>query len=74
MSVFNYPPSGSMDLLEEKFYVWQIKRSYETTVGLKEDFSDIYIFKIGSSQNSGVSDLEFLIDLVGEEIYNQYFG
>ena len=74
VSVFNYPPSGSLDLVEEKFYVWQIKRSYETTVGLKEDFSDIYIFKIGSSQNSGVSDLDFLIDLIGEEAYNQYFG
>jgi len=73
-SVFTYPATGSIDLEQETYYVWQIRRSYETTVGLKEDFSDIFIFKIGRSQNSSSSDLEFLKELIGEELFSQYFG
>ena len=73
-SVFTYPATGSIDLEQETYYVWQIRRSYETTVGLKEDFSDIFIFKIGRSQNSSSNDLEFLKELIGEELFSQYFG
>lgn len=73
-SVFTYPPSGSIDLIEGKYYVWQIKRTYGTTIGIKEDYSDIYIYKISSNQSSSISDLEFLIELIGEEAFNQYFG
>ena len=56
-SVFTYPATGAIDLEQETYYVWQIKRSYETTVGTKEDYSDIYIFKIGRSQDSASADL-----------------
>ena len=73
-SVFTYPPSGSIDLIEGKYYVWQIKRTYGTTIGIKEDYSDIYIYKISSNQSSSSSDLDFLIELIGEEAFNQYFG
>jgi len=73
-SVFTYPPSGSIDLIEGKYYVWQIKRTYGTTIGIKEDYSDIYIYKISSNQSSSISDLDFLIELIGEEAFNQYFG
>ena len=73
-SVFTYPPSGAIDLVQEKYYVWQIKRTYGTTVGVKEDYSDIYIYKISSNQSSSTSDLDFLIELIGEEVFNQYFG
>ena len=73
-TVFTYPPSGAIDLVEEKYYVWQIKRTYGTTVGTKEDYSDIYIYKISSSQSSNSTDLDFLIELIGEETFNQYFG
>ena len=73
-SVFTYPATGAIDLEQETYYVWQIKRSYETTVGIKEDYSDIYIFKIGRSQDSVSNDLEFLKELIGEEVFSQYFG
>ena len=73
-SVFTYPATGAIDLEQETYYVWQIKRSYETTVGVKEDYSDIYIFKIGRSQDSVSADLEFLKELIGEEVFSQYFG
>jgi len=42
--------------------------------GIKEDFSDIFIFKIGRSQDSTSTDLEFLKELIGEEVFSQYFG
>jgi len=73
-TVFTYPPSGGVDLIEDKYYVWQIKRTYGTTIGIKEDYSDIYIYKISSNQSSSSSDLDFLIELIGEEAFNQYFG
>ena len=73
-SVFTYPATGAIDLEQETYYVWQIKRSYETTVGTKEDYSDIYIFKIGRSQDSASADLEFLKELIGEEVFSQLFG
>ena len=73
-TAFSYPISGSIDLVQEKYYVWQIKRDYGTTVGTKEDFSDIYIFKISSNQNTGTAELDSLKDLIGEAMFNQYFG
>ena len=27
-------------------YVWQVKRSFETTLGTQEEFSDVFIFKM----------------------------
>tara|TARA_Y100001968_G_scaffold32909_1_gene25346 strand:- start:359 stop:1564 length:1206 start_codon:yes stop_codon:yes gene_type:complete len=73
-TVFSYPPVGAIDLEQEKYYVWQIKRDYTTTVGTKEDYSDIYIFKVSSNQNMSSMELDFLKELIGEEVYNQYFG
>jgi len=73
-TVFSYPPTGGIDLEQEKYYVWQIKREYGTTVGIKEDYSDIFIFKVSSNQNMSTMELDFLKELIGEEVYNQYFG
>jgi hypothetical protein len=73
-SVFTYPASGGVDLAMEKYYVWQIRRTYGTTVGMKEDLSEIYIYKISANQSSSASDLEFLIELIGQEAFDQYFG
>ena len=73
-SVFQYPSSGALDLELGKYYVWQIKRSYSTTVGEKDDFSDIFIFKVSSFNSQDVSNLDFLIDLIGEDEYLSLFG
>ena len=73
-SVFQYPSSGGFDLEAGKFYVWQIKRSYGTTVGSKEDFSDIFIFRVSSFQNSESSNLDFLKDLIGDSEFSTLFG
>ena len=73
-SVFQYPSSGGFDLEAGKFYVWQIKRSYGTTVGSKEDFSDIFVFRVSSFQNSESSNLDFLKDLIGDSEFSTLFG
>ena len=72
--VFQYPSSGAFDLEAGKYYVWQVKRDYGTTVGFKEDFSDIFIFKVSSFQDYGTSQLDFLKDLIGEDEYSNLFG
>ena len=73
-SVFQYPSSGGFDLEPGKFYVWQIKRNYGTTVGSQEDFSDIFIFKVSSFQTSESSALDFLKDIIGDSEFSTLFG
>ena len=80
---FAYPNEGGFDLLEDNLYVWQIKRTYETTLGTQENQSEIFVFKIASfesliddsSNNDPYKDL--LKDLLGyqyEELFNQTSG
>ena len=73
-AVFQYPSSGALDLELGKYYVWQLKRSYSTTIGSKDDLSDIFIFKVSSFDSQGTSQLDFLIDLIGEDEYLSLFG
>ena len=72
--VFQYPTSGAFDLIAGKFYVWQIKRNYGTTVGVKEDYSDIFIFKISSFENTESSNIDFLKNMIGESNFSDLFG
>ena len=80
LNVFQYPVSNALDLKMGKLYAWQLRRSYETTVGANDDFSSIFVFKIMSpgdisSEQSNVIDiLELIKELVGESQYNQLFG
>ena len=73
-TVFQYPSSGAMELISGNYYVWQIKRDYGTTIGLQEDYSDIYIFKISSFLDESSSNLEMIKDLLGEDVYQSLFG
>ena len=71
--VFQYPSIGGFSLEAGEYYVWQLKRSYGTTVGSKEDFSDIFIFEVSSFQTGGSSQLDFLKDIIGEAEYSNLF-
>ena len=81
-SVFQYPASGFENLIEGKYYVWQIKRSYNTTNGIFDDYSQIFIFKIASSidnqRRRGVEETEYTLEnirlLIGETQYNNLFN
>jgi len=80
INVFQYPVSNASDLEMGRLYAWQIKRSYETTVGDNDDFSPIFVFKIlspddiASEDSNEINVLELIKELVGESKYNQLFG
>jgi len=82
VNVFQYPTVGYESLNEGNYYVWQIKRSYETTNGTTDDFSEIFLFKIQSSSDINTAmyseQSDFSLDnirlLIGETEYNQLFG
>ena len=43
---FQFPLSGAIDLQIGKLYVWQISRTFETTIGTNLAKSNIFLFKI----------------------------
>ena len=75
---FQYPFDGSVELEENKYYVWQIRRSYKTTIDLHYDYSPIYIFQIRSFEKEHVdlSDSLLLLiqSLVGKDQFDLWFN
>ena len=74
---FQYPILAAESLLEGKYYVWQLKRSYQTTVGEESLYSDIFVFKIHSFQLSSTvnsTNLEVIKGILGENQYRSFFG
>ena len=74
---FQYPILGAESLVEGKYYVWQLKRSYQTTVGEESLFSDIFVFKLHSFQGNTVTsstNLEVIKGILGEDQYRSFFG
>ena len=72
-----YPILGAESLVEGKYYVWQLKRSYQTTVGEESLFSDIFVFKLYSFQGNTVTsstNLEVIKGILGEDQYRILFG
>ena len=80
-NIFQYPISGAENLLPGSSYVWQVKRSYETTQGTYDEYSDIFIFKMKNfdteQQNIPIAldqdKLEFILSIIGESKYNELF-
>ena len=76
---FSYPTSDAFDLIPGDLYVWQIQRSYETTLGIQDNKSPIFVFKIYSIEddidNDSSNDLydDLLSQLLGYQ-YEQLFG
>jgi len=75
---FQYPFDASIALEEDKYYVWQIRRSYKTTIDPYYDYSPIYIFKIRSHKKEymDLSDSSLLLiqSLVGKEQFDLWFN
>ena len=77
INTFQFPLSGGIDLQVGKMYVWQVARSFETTLGTNLTKSNINLFKIKSiseSREALDSYSDIIIDFIGETTYNQYFG
>ena len=78
---FQYPITGAKELEEGKLYVWQIKKEFQTTLGIESYLSSISIFKIAkvSIENTNTSVLSdpilfALKEVLGEESFKIYFG
>ena len=77
INTFQFPLSGGIDLQVGKMYVWQVARSFETTLGTNLTKSNINLFKIKSiseSREALDSYSDIIIDFIGETTYNQFFG
>ena len=77
LSQFQFPLSGAIDLQTGKLYVWQVARSFETTLGTNLTKSNIFLFKIKSVAESREmldSYSGTIIDFIGESTYDTYFG
>ena len=81
-NVFQYPVSGFENLIPGKLYVWQIKRSFETTYGMQEELSDVFIFKMNDYNYQETEDetlvsqqnLSLIMQLIGDSKFNELFN
>ena len=48
---FAYPSQDAFDIMANNLYVWQIQRSYETTLGIQDNKSEIFVFKVSSFED-----------------------
>ncbi len=75
---FQYPEKDHLDLEVGKYYVWQIRRSYKTTIEPHYDYSPIYIFEVRSPTKKQIdfSDpyLSAVQSLIGNEQFNLLFS
>ena len=71
---FQYPSSGVIDLQPGKYYVWQIQRSFQSSVGPENSLSNIHLFKVESPGIGEGGELEIIQTLIGEGKYNELFG
>ena len=77
---FQYPVSGAGDIIPGHQYVWQVRRTYDTSNGLMEEFSPIFLFKVQDTQSveppivSQDVNLENIKLLIGVENYENLFG
>ena len=74
---FQYPILESESMIEGKYYAWQLKRSYQTTVGEEALFSEIFVFKIHSFEGKTTTNnthLEVIKGILGEDQYRILFG
>ena len=80
-NTFQYPVNVSESLVPGSFYVWQVKRSYETTYGTYDHLSDVFIFRMKSFDNMQVPStlldqdkINFILSILGESKFNELFS
>ena len=77
---FQYPASGAGEIIPGHLYVWQVRRTYDTSNGLMEEFSPIFLFKVQDTQSvappivSQDVNLENIKLLIGVDNYESLFG
>ena len=75
---FQYPSVGHIDLEIGKYYLWQIRRSFNTTFEAHHDYSSINVFEVRPPDKSQInySDpyLSVLESIIGEKQFNLWFS
>ena len=71
---FQYPVINAQQLHPGRMYAWQLKRTYESTLGAQEMFSSIYVFKIFDGYNQTSDNMDLIKLLIGEVKYNELFS
>ena len=75
---YQYPSVGHIDLELGKYYVWQIRRSFDTTLGIQHDLSPINVFEVRMPDKSQLdySDpyLSVIESIIGEEQFYLWFS
>ena len=76
---FAYPSQDAFDIIPNNLYVWQLQRSYETTLGSQDIKSEIFVFKVSSFEDlldDSLNDdpykeiLQVLLGYQYEELFN----
>ena len=75
---FQYPSGGHIDLEVGKYYTWQIRRSFETTVDTQYDYSPIYVFEVRAPDKLQLDYsnpyLTVIETIIGEEQFYLWFS
>ena len=75
---FQYPPGGHVDLEVGKYYTWQIRRSFDTTVDIQYDYSPIYVFEVRAPDKLQLDYsnpyLAVIESIIGEEQFYLWFS
>ena len=75
---FQYPSVGHIDLEVGKYYLWQIRRSFNTAIDIHHDFSSINVFEVREPDKLQMdySDpyLSILESIIGEEQFYLWFS
>ncbi len=75
---YQYPSVGHIGLEVGKYYAWQIKRSFDTTLGIQHDYSPINVFEVRTPDKSQLdySDpyLSVIEAIIGEEQFYLWFS
>ncbi|MFQ6616693.1 MAG: hypothetical protein ACE5HZ_08025 [Fidelibacterota bacterium] len=79
-TTFQYPFSGAIELIPGEVYAWQVRKDLPTTQGTDSFISPIFVFKIADvTQQAAAPEIVHpillqLVDVMGEEQFNAYFG
>ena len=73
---FQYPVLGGQSLYPGKIYVWQLKRTYNTTIGIENLYSPIYIFKVADVTSNQIKDpnIDQIRLIIGDVKFETIFG
>ena len=78
-NIFQYPLTGFENLYPGNIYVWQVRRSFQTTHGLEQKLSDVFVFQMNNdieqSNNTELNEqnMNLILQLIGQSKFDNLF-